>query len=125
MKHFAKKVAVEAHRYQWGILAKDPSMSKLDACVLTTGQFELRSMFSGTEYPVNHCFLCEYAQQALRRRRGMPSTLCGFCPVSWPEGRVCGFNDSLHTKWVNASEPEELSELAAQIRDVPVLGVEQ
>lgn len=64
----------------------------------------------------NKCFCCMYVDYL--------NESCNACPLVWPHDRKCGesndYGIGLFDEWHSEADPQRRSELAAQIRDLPV-----
>lgn len=95
------------HKELWDWLAEHPNKEKFDwpewlangGCYTNPGAF---------------CFACGYANKKGR-------VCCGNCPLVWPNDEKCSSDSaSLYAQWGNEVYWEKRSELARQIRDLPV-----
>lgn len=100
-----------AHKELWDWLAQNPDKEKDDwpGWKCNGGEYELVDVY---------CFACEYVSNIEE-----DFDCCyGYCPLVWPNDIYCdeNSNESLYAAWRNETYLKKRSELARQIRDLPV-----
>lgn len=102
------------HKELWDWLAKNPDKFKegWPGWKYNSGRYEEVAC---------SCFACEYACEYDDMND------CDGCPLIWPDAFYCGFEVygsaakySLFKRWERSTDLQKRSELAAQIRDLPV-----
>jgi hypothetical protein len=111
-----KQDFIDAHRNLWDWLSENPEMDKEDW-----------PGFDIYDEIYNECFSCEYGLQKNE------NNVCGNCFIDWDHTNFCMCDGSFYFDWMNIkrklwnsaeSDPldlEELSKLAATIRDLPIV----
>lgn len=96
-----------AHKELWDWLVRNPDKQKSDweGWNFNGGKYE------GIAWG---CFACKYDN----------CNGCKYCPLVWPNDMICSkaseFERSLFQDWDNETDLKKRSELARQIRDLPV-----
>lgn len=98
------------HKELWDWLVQNPDKEKFE----WTGWEK-----NGGKYqiPSWHCFACEYDEE-YGEEEGLYD--CDGCPLVWPDVKCAIGYDSLYQKWDGETDLKKRSELACQIRDLPV-----
>lgn len=102
-----------AHRLMWDILAKNPTMSKIDAFR------ELLKQYPDCPKPLCYCFACGSAAKKQSVGR------CEYCPLGWGDDLrfypTCACSGTPYQKWASAvdnGESEQASAYAVKVRDI-------
>lgn len=100
-----------AHKELWDWLAKNPDKNKYD--------WPGWGFNGGKHVATRGCFACKYV---VYRYGWDKKDDCENCPLVWPNDIYCDENsdESLYGAWRNETDLKKRSELARQIRDLPV-----
>jgi len=64
------------------------------------------------------CFACKLAGTIQEKYKERRYHLCNYCPLEWPNHKICAISNSLFQKWKRTYVPKEKKKFALQIANL-------
>ena len=104
----------------WPTITKETPIEELQKIHQSIWEYVIQHGIKPITPYESNCVACEYALiVAPKPARTRYDDICPYCPIKWPNDRICIDPDSIFSKWVRKFVPkDDEKQYATQIRDV-------
>ena len=113
--NLTREQAIAEHRKMWNWIADQMGIFKTVFDIYTLKDLYLETFKQMSIYPVDSCFLCEYARK--ERYKKHYGITCDYCPITRADGDGC--LGGLYYAVCRAETWQEQAALARQIANLP------